>query len=334
MPGQSKCFKCGSALEIGSLDESLEPTRVAGWKKPIRWFFRKVRASSLVPFVNAEIRKPEWVKTIFSEGILAAFLSIIPGLAHFIQGRFKKIWWCVLVWAIALFCGLFFYGSSWGMCFLGVTVGLHAWIAIDAGLIEEVKDFGHRVLLLIFVAIALFVIYRFTGSIIFQNITGGYSSLTIPAQEIRAGDFLLTSRSRLRNRPITRGSLILTHLSRFRQGGRDLFAGRRDDLMVIQIVGLPGEQLEIKEGLYFINGSQLDPERYPLPGWLRNVKASVTIPSNEYFISAEYDVRRYGMNIRTEDIVNVCVVPGTVFEARAFMRWSPLTRRGFIREYE
>ena len=104
--------------------------------------------------------------------------------------------------------------------------------------------------------------------------------------------------------------------------------------MVVQIVGLGGEKLEIKEETFFINGIALEQDKYPVPGWLHNVEFSTKIPEDKYFINVEYHVRRRGINMTIDDVANICILGVERLRAKAFMLWLPLRRRGYIMELE
>jgi hypothetical protein len=107
---------------------------------------------------------------------------------------------------------------------------------------------------------------------------------------------------------------------------------RNGDLMIGQIVGLAGEQVEIVEGSFIIDGQKLDTGQYPVPEWLLHVtKLSVKIPADEYFVSVPYTVRSRGVRLSSSYIQQVCFVRAGDIEAKAFMRWWPLSRRGFLR---
>ena len=156
--------------------------------------------------------------------------------------------------------------------------------------------------------------------------------MTITCNRRGAGDYLLARRSRLRREPLTRGALVLAFLEDTRDG--IIMSGGGRDMGIVQVVGLPGEKLEIKGKTFWINDEQLDVEKYPLPAWLHNMTMSVTIPKGSYFISAEYNVEAHGRVLNVLDVTGVCLVGSGSFEAKAFMRWMPLMRRGFIRDTE
>jgi hypothetical protein len=97
-----------------------------------------------------------------------------------------------------------------------------------------------------------------------------------------------------------------------------------------QVIALPGEELEIKEKCFYIDGKPLDTEKYPVPDWIGNIALKTTVPDSCYFMIAQYNGTRYGAN----EIIDVCTIASDRIEAKVFMRWLPLSRRGFIREAE
>lgn len=334
MPGQSTCFKCGSTLAQEADSVEVDPPRMARWKRPLRCTFRWLRAFHVVPSGGISIHIPPWLSRFSREGLFGILLSVIPGLAHLLQGRLKEIRWYVLAWFVSLVGSLFFYGGPFGFCLFGLAIGLHAWIAIHSALIKQVTNFGHRMFALALVSLAVLVIYRNIGGLIFRNLIGGHSSVTVPYHRIEAGDYLLASRSRLRSEPMTRGAFVLASLEDTRRGIGLLMSGGRRDMGIVQVVGLAGEKLEIKDNAFWINDEQLDAEKYPLPAWLHNMTMSVTIPKSSYFVSAQYNIEAHGRGLEVGDVREVCIVGSGSFEAKAFMRWMPLMRRGFIRDTE
>jgi hypothetical protein len=333
MPGRSTCLKCGSILAQKADAVEVDPPRMARWKRPLRCTFRWLRAFHVIPSGGISIPIPPWLSRFSREGLFGILLSVIPGLAHLLQGRLREIRWYILAWFLSLVLALFFYGSFWGLCFFGFAIGLHGWIAIHSALIKQVTDFGHRAFALALVSLGVLVVYRNIGGLTFRNLAGGYSSVAVPYHRIETGDYLLASRSRLRSEPLTRGALVLASLEDTRHGFWT-WSQRRRDMGIVQIVGLPGEKLKIKGGAFWINDEQLDAEKYPLPTWLHRMTMSVTIPKGSYFISAEYNVEVHGRLLNNLDVTNICLVGPDSFEAKAFMRWMPLMRRGFIRDTE
>ena len=327
MPGQSVCLQCGSVLATESTPVNVHPPRMAGWKKPARLFFRRLRSYRLIPAVS-RFRVPSWMRVVSNESFLAVFLSILPGLAHLIQRRFAQVRLYVLLWLVLLFGTLFFYGGFLGQLFFGLAIAVHAYIALHTAFGKELTDFRYRVLSLLLVGLGLLIIYWNGAGLIFRDIAGGNTSVHIPYHRTEAGDYVLARRSLANAENLTRGSLVLAGVGSI--GGRWLGGSSRRSYVVAQIIARPGETLEIKEGRFIVDDRVLDPNKCPVPVWLKTRELSVIISENHYFLSAQFQ----GQGYNDSHIVSVCVVPVDRIEAKAFIRWSPLIRRGFIREIE
>ena len=329
IPGQKTCIKCGSALEIKSTAINVHPPRASSWGKPFRNVLRRMRRGKIVPQQSIKFRFPSWLKKGLGDSFVGLLLSIIPGLAHFIQKRFREIRWYFLAWLVLLISGLFLYGSAAGSICLGLAVGVHAGIAVQYGIIKDLANLREKILAVILVLLALTFIYRFIPRILFPNLTGGYSSITVPYHKVEAGDYLLAWGGLDQESLLARGSLVLIHPATFTSHG-DRVTLRRETT-IGEIVGLAGEELQIDDGVFVIDGQQLDAGKYPVPQWLRGTNLSVRIPNNSYFVSVRYNVRTYGIKLGASHIRQVCLVKAGDIEAKAFMRWWPLLKRGFIR---
>ena len=328
IPGQKNCIKCGSALEIKSTAIDIHPPRMSKWKKPFRDLQRLIRRGKVVPQKNIKLHYPQWLKEVFSDSFLGLFLSIIPGLAHFIQNRFREIRWYFLAWLGLLISALFLYGSAAGFICLGLAVGIHAGIAVQYGIIKDLVNLREKILAVILVLLALTFIYRFTPRILVPNLMGGYSSLSVPYYKVEAGDYLLAWGGLEQEGLLARGSLVLIHPVTFTSYGR---ITKSKEGVIGQIIGLAGEQLEIQKEFFVINGQQLNVDKFPVPQWLQKANFSATIPDESYFVSARYNVAAHGVKLETSHIHQVCVIKASDIEAKAFMRWWPLLKRGFIR---
>jgi type IV secretory pathway protease TraF len=303
------------------------------WKKPFRDLLRLMRIGMVVPQKNIGLHSPPWLKGIFSDSFLGLCLSIIPGLAHSVQKRFGEIRLYFLVWLILLVSGLFLYGSSAGFVCLGLAIGVHAGITVQYGIIKDLESLKEKIVTVVLVLIALTLIYWYTPGILLPNLRGGYSSLTIPHYKVETGDYLLAWGSSEQRNLLPRGSLVLIHPASLTNYGSRVNGGRvkSKEETISQIVGLAGEHLEIQNGYFIVDGQQLDSDQYPVPQWLQKMNFSANIPDNSYFVSASYNVAGHGIMPEASHISQVCLVTASDIEAKAFMRWWPLSRRGFIR---
>jgi type IV secretory pathway protease TraF len=330
IPGQETCIKCGSALEIKSTAINIYPPRMAKWKKPFRDLLRSMRKGKVVPQTDIKSSSSARFKEFFSDSVSGLFLSIIPGFAHWMQNRFKEIRWYFFAWAVLLLSGLFLYGSPPGFICFGLAIGVHAAIALQYGIIKDLTNIAEKIVTVILVLIGLTFLYRLIPRMPFLNFTGGHSSLTIPYHNLEAGDYLLARDGLDENDLLQRGSLVLIRPATFRgYGRRGLLSG--NDTVIGEIVGLPGEKLQIINDVFIVDGKLLDVEQYPVPMWLRRVPFSATIPNDSYFVSTRYSVRAHGVQLTASHIKQVCVLKKNLIEAKAFMKWWPLSRRGFLK---
>lgn len=331
IPGQKTCIKCGSALELKPAAINVYPPRMSKWRKPFRSLLRLIRRSKVVPQEDIRLQYRPWLKEVFSDSFLGLFLSIIPGLAHAIQNRFKEIRLYFLAWFVLLLSGLSLYGSAVGFICLGLAIGVHAAIALQYGILKDLTNLSEKIVIIILVLIGLTFLYRFIPRMPFLNFDGGYSSLSIPYYNVEAGDYLLARGGLDEKDLLSRGSLVLIHPATL--GGYRRIVTRGNDTVIGEIVGLPGETLEIVNDVFIVDGQLLDVEKYPVPQWMRRVKYSpkTKIPDDNYFVSIRYNVRAHNVELRASHISQVCIVHKTDIEAKAFMRWWPLSRRGFLR---
>jgi hypothetical protein len=328
MPGQSKCIKCGSILGNAKTVVEVYPPRMARWKKPFRFVARWMRRQRLSPEEAIRLRTPNWVRIVSKDAVLGLFLSIVPGLAQIIQKRFGQVRWHCVAWLALVLTGLFLYGGTVGFCLLGLAIGLHTWIAVHP-LVKELSRFHWKLLVTVSVLMALVLIYRAVPGIALPGISGGHTSLTIPYHEVRRGDYLLARRSRASREFIRHGSLVLAHLR-----GRSARRSFAENAMIVEVIALPGETVEIDNDVFVIDGQVRDPEKYPVPEWLQGRELSVNIGDDRYFVSAEYTVYARGRQLASADIIAACVIGQNDIEAQAFVRWLPLSRRGFIKAIE
>jgi len=335
MPGQTKCFQCGSILDSKDVTVDVHPPRMASWKKPFRDVARWARRWRMLPsgsLAERSARRPKMNPADYA-CLWGLVLSIVPGLAHLIHRRFREIRWFFLGWFLALSIGVFLYATNIGLILVGLAIAFHAWIIVQHSLMKQLRNFGEKLGVLLVVLILLVLIYRFTPRLIVPELTGGYTTLNLPSQNIQYGDYLLAWRDEVSEHPLPRGSLVLTQLV-YRGNPRrlNLRRARRRGNMIVQIVGLPGEMVQIRDNTFIIEGQPLDREKYPVPQWLQESSFSGKVPPDSYFISSEYDLRRG--RLREGSIRRACIYHFDAVRAKAFMRWLPLSRRGFIEEME
>ncbi|RME85818.1 MAG: signal peptidase I [Caldilineae bacterium] len=97
--------------------------------------------------------------------------------------------------------------------------------------------------------------------------------------------------------------------------------GYGQDMLIKRVIGLPGETIEIKDGVVFING-QILPEPY-LDGSARGNYPSTLIPPDYYFVMGD---NRNNSN----DSRSFGPVPRDAIVGRAWLRYWPPYELGLV----
>jgi hypothetical protein len=269
---------------------------------------------------------------VVSDGLAGLVLSVIPGFAHLLKGRLREVRLLLPLWLVALATGLFMYGSPAGFLLIGLAIGIHAWIAIQYGLFKTVGDLFARIGAALIVVVLLAVLYWATPHIVVPNLTSGYTALTIPAMHVRSGDSFLVHRLRGADDRLPRGAMVATETRGLRLG-REYRRADAMHTMIGQVVGLPGETIQIQGAAYVVGEQRLDPNSFPVPRWLqrRGGGARIPIPAHSYFVSIEYVIAGHAnVGVTNQMIGDACVVKASDIRGRAFMQWWPFRQRRFI----
>lgn len=331
MPGQSRCFKCGSVLDAKEAAVNVQPPRMAKWKKPFRLTVRRLRR---LKKTNRSLRAGRGDITWGTSppgAVSGLLLSIIPGLAHLAAGRFSRVRWYCLAWLILLVGAGYLFGSTWGFAMLGLAIGIHAWVAFNYSLNKNCTELSDKIGWLFAIIIALALLYWGVRRTVFADFIWAYTNLTIPSEKIETGDCLLARRTLADVNSIKNGSLVLVSVRTERNVGGRRQRDREVGRMIVQVIALPGQQVTITQDGFSVDGEWLDPNDYPFPQWLRKTRNPVTIaiPDGCYFVSSEYELR--GAAPVETFIRDACVIRARDIQAQAIMVWFPVHRRRFLR---
>lgn len=330
VPGESRCFKCGSILGGQDVSVDVYPPRMSKWQGPFRAVIRRLRCWRVLPEGGIGAWIPEWMKIMSGNAFLSLILSIVPGFAHLAQRRFRQVLWYFVAWFVFLLTGIFLYGDPLGFLLIGLAVATHVWIAFHAALLVEHQDIGYR----IFDVASLLFFYMFfywgIRTMVFGDFVFANTALISPLQNIQPGDCQLARRSLSQPGPFSRGTLVLIYPVREVVGYRR-WRAVSGELMTVQIVGLPGEEVKIKDNAFVVNGRILDTNEYSVPNWMVVLKlGAINVGDGSYFVNNVYTIT--GRGALTEAMVrSVCMVSARDIVAKVIMRWLPLTRRGFLR---
>jgi len=300
------------------------------WQKPFRDVTRWLRGLRIVPEKPGAAGRA--LEKVASGNMAGVLLSVVPGLAHLLNGRFREVRLFVLAWFISLSVGIFLYGGGMGTMLIGLAIAIHAWIAVRYGLFEVITTFFERFATVLLVLAALGGLYWAIPHTIAWGPIGGHASLNVQAMNIHQGDYLLVRRVADEDTRLPRGTLVLIHPEGVRNTHRDQ-AINPTNLMIGQVVALPGETIHVEAETYVVGGKKLDSRRFPVPRWLQRFppRADIFVPAKAYFVSTEYAVTAHGgVNVADSLIASLCLVKASDIRGRAFMQWWPLSRRGFI----
>jgi hypothetical protein len=137
-------MRCGSVLISPKGDMDINPPRMSPWQKPFRAAARFLRRIGIfAPF--AAIRIPAWLVLFSRVAFFGIILSLLPGLAHWIQRRFRSVRLWIAVWLIFLFLALFLFGGFLGYLMLGMALAAHVWIALHSSFLRGNNSFQVRI---------------------------------------------------------------------------------------------------------------------------------------------------------------------------------------------
>lgn len=94
--------------------------------------------------------------------------------------------------------------------------------------------------------------------------------------------------------------------------------------LVKRVIGVPGDTIDIKEGLVFINGKQLDETYLTVPTSAKSLTYPLVVPEGNYFCMGDnrtvsYDSRDFG------------AVPLEKIEGKVILRFWPINKFGLVK---
>lgn len=329
IPGQERCIRCHSLLVAPTAVLTVDPPRMPAWRGPFRSLARRMRGLRVLP-------ERFWAGSgdggrgihLGSDPLVTLVLSLVPGLGHLVRRRFREVALWTLAWLVLVSAAVFCWGSQIGFVLLGLGIGVHAWIAVRAGLWQTLKEPADRLVAVLGVLIVLAFLYAVAPRVLFFGYRGIQAPTTIPGLRIRAGDYLLVRRGAGASVPLARGTLVLVHPPSMINGVR---LNHPFAVTLGQIVGLPSEMVAIQDDAYVVEGQRLDPQSFPVPAWLRGRAYGTQVPPDSYFISVEYQFRGNAhRGLTNVMITDVSTIKTDAVQGRVFLRWWPPSRRGFL----
>ncbi len=318
IPGQTKCFQCGCVLE-GKAPIDVNPPRMPRRQRPFRALRRAIRKTGA-----SNITVPEWLEFLSYHFIGSLLLSLIPGVGHAVQKRFSQIRWIVLLWLFLLAAGIFFLGSPLGVFLLSAAIGTHGYIIVDCMLLDGAAK---KLTCNLLTAILMYYLYCIIIWRVVLGLFGSYGAVDIPAMRIEREDYFISHRFAEGTAVFRRGDFATLE-------ARTLFnnnysRNRRNFMAACQIVGLPNETIEVKDGVFLIDGVALDKDIYPVQEWISTYYFKTTLGNNQYFVNIIYNAR---YAIPSATISSACIFDGSQFNGRALAKWQPWYERIIFRD--
>jgi len=264
------------------------------------------------------------------ESLGSLVFGLVPGLPYVLTDQFKRIRFLWLAWLVLFCLGAFFYGLPEGWTLIGLAAAVHAWMMFRHRALEVLEGFGERIVVLLFLVVVLVVAYVRMPRLVIPGLACVRSNMPIAFFHIQTGDALLVRRA---PDELRRGMIVSFRAHAYVMAGRGGAVTRRyhDVRTLGQIVGLPGEAVEIRGSAFAVNGRALDGQQYPVPGWLQGRQVTVHLDQGQYFVSCDYRVPVRPAALDNNVIQQICVAVRSQIESRAFWLWSPLSRRGPLR---
>ncbi|MEO0129653.1 MAG: signal peptidase I [candidate division WOR-3 bacterium] len=321
LPETKECLRCGAILNEPAEISVYPPRskkrskvkrekvakRITGTEQPIAdslsFLLRHIRKS--VEFVSEMI--PVYLKIL-----LVLIAGFIPGFIQILQKRYNNGLLFIST-ALLLFVLFFvFITNIASNFFLYLLIALILYSSYDA-VIHYYKMKNYILTFIVRVGIILssvsigFLLYSIC--LIMLNIF--YLRVTMPTESLAPtfmkGDEILINRRAYKNKLPQRGDIVAANFAYI--------------TTVERIIGIPGDEVVIREGKIFVNGNEISNTAGPL-AQVRNITASISLPDSSYFLFAYYD---YGsgfqlVKFHLRDILGKAVVIINPPERRSFIQ--------------
>lgn len=322
IPGQDRCFKCNSVLEVSTGILEIHPPRMPAWERPWREVGRlSRRLLHLRP--RKQSAKKKGKSSAEAPPVGGLILSIVPGLAHAMAGRFREIRLIWLVWLVFFVFGMFLYATPDGWVLLGLAAAAHAWIALKVDLLDYLKEFGARLIALLVLCLLLVLTYIITPTFVidYQFARIPYD---IPALDIQTGDLLVFRPLDTSTERPPPGTIVYFLAQGTSRSGRT----------VGQAIAWPGDTVVVTGEHFLVNGQVLDPNRIPVHSWLGNDPWTCRVEQDHVFIVSRFSLRQHGRQLSDSRRKQVCHVENRHVYGQAIRVWWPLTRRHRLPQME
>ncbi|MEW6647449.1 MAG: signal peptidase I [Pseudomonadota bacterium] len=253
---------------------------------------------------------------------LAVLLSVCPGLGqhyagHIVRGIAVYVALIVISWLAAI--AFMHVESKISIVFLAVPFVSMAWIVYDAWLCAVRQERNYRLRwfnrIWIYVVVTLFLIV--TVNPLMDKIIGGhvmrafFMTSTAMQPTVLNHDLLLINKLAFPGR----GDLALIDFS----GGNqpEQLSRVMEDQLIRRVIALPGDTVEVREGVVWLNGAQLDEGHARLPAPERNF-GPAEVPAEHYFVLSDH--RAIGIDSCVLGFIERARIGGKI--TKVFWSWN------------
>jgi hypothetical protein len=280
IPGLGSCARCTSTLNLNGAD--VEPPRASRWRTFTfmdRLFYR---LGAWLGHVWEGLRRvPQALEA--KSSVPALLLSIVPGLGHSWIKRRRLGWVIFGVWFAFLVLTVLSIGTEWNWLFVGGMIGTHSFAVISIlGTDLSLERLRTRVLFGLLLGAAMwFFLYGPAGRLATRfyqpmPLAGGWQGEGL----IAPSDWVLSEGPWLRPPAFRRGDVVVYTINSF--SGRGYFIA--EGLGLDRIVAVPGDHVQIAEGVLLVNGCMPPPGESPLGEVPHYVAIDIQVPEGQYVV--------------------------------------------------
>lgn len=330
MPGLEKCAFCQTPLTAKKAIP-IHPPR-ARWRRPLRaplYLLRRVNNRFVSVEKQSKLDKGlRELIGVFADCVFMV-LSVVPGLGHLLRGKLWSIRYYWIAYVVVLAMGLAAFGTNQGSIALGVAIGLHAWMMLDAGQFRKAFADGPG-RFVGFILVMILVGYFGYWSIPRFLVSGIRTAGGMPGEQIAPGDFLLVDKRSDQKKHLRRGDLVIYDIHartiRYHAVGKGSVLGR--------VLALPNDVVHIDVETMTVSSVEGEQKRYNLPHGTLALKASFTVPPDAVFcVPGQVTVSMLNMDEADSAIIIELMCQPTIssVHGRAFMVYNTFSDRRPIR---
>ncbi len=328
MPGLSRCGRCESPLTIEAF--SVEPQRASVLRigTRIEQFLHLGRRLIRVPL---NFKWPRWVPRSYAPHLWPTLArTFVPGLGHLRIGNRVAGWAFLIVWSLFVFGGLISFPSNSTVWFFSGAIATHA-AAVVSVFAEDLsyQNLAMRGLFGILLFISLRQLVYVPIDLLFEQF---WIPFAVPERftegpTLMAGDGVLFEGPWLRPGKYVRGDLVLYSIAGM--SGREYYS--REGYGIDRIVGVPGDQVAVRNGRLLVNGETPPADLSPLGPATTVPDIFFRLGSTQYAIlPMRIPIAHASASVRQQFFQAVSTVDVTAIRGRIRWRLQPWSRLGKV----